>query len=180
MEDYEILFSRPADGLGLLSFAFFLAPTNTKIPNNSSDGGNLGLVDRNSAFNQFVGIEFDNYVNEWDPKYSHIGIDVNSIISLKTTPWKRVSGALVDVSIAYDSNSNILSVVLSDDQDQLSTVAQVVDFKDVLPENVRIGFSASTSLLHAQYHKINSWSFSSTFKTTPSITSSNNTSSYVA
>ncbi|GAU17022.1 hypothetical protein TSUD_37800 [Trifolium subterraneum] len=170
----------PADGL-----AFFLAPTNhTQIPDNS-DGGKLGLVDGNSHFNQFVGVEFDSFINEWDPDYSHIGIDVNSLISLKTTPWKRVNGEVVNVSIAYDSNSKTLSVFLPDNNGQLSTVAQVVvDFKDVLPETVIIGFSASNSIDYRQHHIIKSWSFHSTFKTTPKktlrITSSNDISSYVA
>ncbi|CAJ2629417.1 unnamed protein product [Trifolium pratense] len=149
----------PADGL-----VFFLAPTDTRIPNNST-GGKLGLVDGNIAFNQFVGVEFDNYVNTWDPNYSHIGIDVNSLISLKTTTWNRVNHALVSVSITYDSNSKILSVVLTDNNGQLSTIAQVVDFKDVLPETVRIGFSASTSAPSRQLHTIQSWSFSSVLKT---------------
>ncbi|PNX91125.1 bark agglutinin lecrpa3-like protein [Trifolium pratense] len=145
----------PADGL-----VFFLAPTNTQIPNNST-GGKLGLVDESFAFNQFVGVEFDNYVNTWDPKYSHIGINVNSLMSLKTATWNRVNHALVSVSIAYDSNSKILSVVLTDNNGQLSTVAHVVDFKEVLPETVRIGFSASTSGPSRQVHTIQSWSFSS-------------------
>jgi hypothetical protein len=136
----------PADGI-----VFFLAPPNTIIPN-VSIGGWLGVIDGNNGFNQFVGVEFDNYANEWDPKYPHIGIDVNSLISLKTTPWNRVNRALVCVSIAYDSNSKTLSVVLTDNNGQLSTVAQVVDFKDVLPETVRIGFSASTSGPSRQLH----------------------------
>jgi hypothetical protein len=63
-----------------------------------------------------------------------------------------VNRALVCVSIAYDSNSKTLSVVLTDNNGQLSTVAQVVDFKDVLPETVRIGFSASTSGPSRQLH----------------------------
>ncbi|MCH79900.1 lectin [Trifolium medium] len=162
----------PADG-----FVFVLVPSDGWYPGNSA-GGNLGVVDASNAYNNFVGVEFDNYINEWDPTYPHIGIDVNSIKSLKTKPWKRVNLALVKVSIAYDSDSKILSVVLSDDLGQLSTVAQVVDFKDVLPETVRIGFSAATSALMRQVHNIHSWDFSSILKTTTSST--NNISSYVA
>jgi hypothetical protein len=164
--------TQPADGL-----VFFLAPPDATIPS-TSVGGWLGVIDGKNAFNQFVGVEFDNFINEWDPDYSHIGIDVNSLISLKTTPWKRVNEVLVEVSIAYDSNSKILSVVLSDDLQQLSTVAQVVDFKDVLPETVKIGFSASNSA--GQRHNIHSWAFSSILKTATSSTNSNNITSYVA
>nr|AAP03086.1 lectin [Galega orientalis] len=153
----------PADGL-----VFFLSPPNTKIPNNSA-GGNLGVVDGLHAFNQFVGVEFDNYVNEWDPKHPHIGIDVNSLISLKTTTWNKVSSVSsntwVKVSIAYDSLSKTLSVVVIGENGQITTVDQVVDLKDVLPETVSVGFSASTSKNARQIHLIHSWSFSSSLKT---------------
>ncbi|MCH83172.1 lectin [Trifolium medium] len=52
----------PADGI-----IFFLAP-NTDFPSNS-EGGLLGVVDGNRAYNEFVGVEFDTYQNEWDPSY---------------------------------------------------------------------------------------------------------------
>ncbi|CAJ2629416.1 unnamed protein product [Trifolium pratense] len=165
----------PADGL-----VFVLVPSDGWYPGDSA-GGNLGVVDAGKAYNNFVGVEFDNYINEWDPNYPHIGINVNSIKSLKTKPWKRVNLALVKVSIAYDSDSKILSVVLTDDLGQLSTVAQVVDFKDALPETVRVGFSAATSTLSRQVHNIHSWDFTSILKTTTSSTNSSaNISSYVA
>ncbi|KEH15663.1 putative concanavalin A-like lectin/glucanase domain, legume lectin [Medicago truncatula] len=159
----------PADGL-----IFFIAPPNSVIPNNAA-GGNLGVVDPNTAFNRFVGVEFDNYVNEWDPDYAHIGIDVNSLISSKTVVWKPLHGYYVKVSIAYDSSSKILSVVLTDQSGQLATVAQVVDLKAVLPETVTIGISASTSELCRQIQNIYAWSFTSTLKTTISSITSNNT-----
>lgn len=161
--------SVPADGL-----IFFIAPPNSVIPNNATSG-NLGVVDPNTAFNRFVGVEFDNYVNEWDPDYPHIGIDVNSLISSKTVVWKPLTDRHVKVSIAYDSSSKILSVVLTDDNGQFATVAQVVDLKAVLPETVTIGISASTSEFCRQIHNIYAWSFTSTLKTTISSITSNNT-----
>ncbi|GAU51360.1 hypothetical protein TSUD_413050 [Trifolium subterraneum] len=157
----------PADGL-----IFFLAPQDTKIPNGSL-GGNLGVVDGSSPVNQFVGVEFDNFANRWDPSYSHVGIDVNSLISLKTAKWNRASEVLVDVSIAYDANSKILSVSLTDSDDQFLTLSQVVDFKDVLPEIVRIGFSGATSNVGFQLNTIHSWSFTSTWNTDTSSTTLN-------
>ncbi|AES70059.2 putative concanavalin A-like lectin/glucanase domain, legume lectin [Medicago truncatula] len=151
----------PADGL-----IFFLAPPNSVIPNSSIHGGDLGVIDDTTAFNRFVGVEFDNFVNEWDPNHSHIGIDVNSLISSKIGSWKSETGVLYNVRIIYDSLSKTLSVSLTDENGQVSTVAQVVDLKDVLPETVSIGLSASTSANLRQKHVIKTWSFNSILKTT--------------
>ncbi|XP_013459893.2 putative bark agglutinin LECRPA3 [Medicago truncatula] len=140
---------------------FFLAPQDTVIPPNSG-GSNLGVVDAQNAFNQFVGVEFDSYANQYDPKYPHIGIDVNSVISSRTTPWNRVSGSLVKVSIIYDSLSNTLSVAATDNNGQISTVAHAVDLKAVLPQNVRVGLSATVTSGGRQLQNIHSWSFTST------------------
>ncbi|XP_058770092.1 putative bark agglutinin LECRPA3 [Vicia villosa] len=150
--------SKPADG-----FVFFLAP-DSEIPNNSS-GGHLGIVDRNKDLNNFVGVELDNYVNSWDPKYSHIGINFNSLMSLKTVPWNRADKALSHVTITYDSISKTLTVVLADQNGQFTTLGQVLDLKEMLPETVRIGFSASTSRASRQLHNIRSWYFGSVLKT---------------
>nr|BAA36416.1 lectin-related polypeptide [Robinia pseudoacacia] len=157
----------PADGI-----VFFLAPPDTEIPNNSS-GGKLGIVDGNNAFNQFVGVEFDSYINDWDADSAHIGIDVNSLISLKTVKWNRVSGSLVNVGIIYDSLTKTLSVAVTHANGQISTIAQVVDLKAVLPEKVRVGFSAATTSGGQQIHDIHSWSFTSNLETTVSVTSEN-------
>jgi hypothetical protein len=160
----------PGDGL-----IFFLAPPNSVIPNlNNTDGGDLGVVDETTAFNRFVGVEFDNYHNDWDPNNAHIGIDVNSLISSKTSPWDSQNGVLYNVSIIYDSSSKTLSVSLIDENGQLSTVAQVVDLKAVLPETVSIGLSGSTSVEKRQIYVIETWSFKSILKTTISSSTSEN------
>lgn len=146
----------PADGI-----VFFLAPqdNNIEIPSNSA-GGNLGVVDGKNAFNRFVGVEFDSYANEWDPNSAHVGIDVNSLISLKTEKWNRVSGSLVKVTITYESLTKTLSVSWSNGNigPMISTVSQVVDLKAVLPEVVRVGLSATTTEKR-ETHDIHSWSF---------------------
>ena len=157
-----------ADGL-----IFFLAPTNSAISNNPQ-GGDLGVVDEKTAFNRFVGVEFDDYINDWDHKYPHIGIDVNSLISTKAAPWNPANGVLVTVNIIYDSLSKTLSVSLTDTNGQVSTVAQVVDLQDVLPETVNVGLSASTSQSCRQINVIETWTFTSILKTTISSSTSNN------
>ncbi|TXG60050.1 hypothetical protein EZV62_014623 [Acer yangbiense] len=66
--------------------SFFLAPYDSKIPPNSS-GGFLALFIPETAItnissNQIVAVEFDSYMNEWDPSDDHVGINVNSIVSV--------------------------------------------------------------------------------------------------
>jgi len=152
----------PASGL-----VFILTPPDrANIPGNSV-GGNLGVVDGNNAHNQFVGVEFDTSSSgSWDPKYRHIGIDVNSLISLKTVKWNRVSGALVDVTITYDNLSKTLNVVVYYPDGTFTTIAQVIDLKEVLPHTVRIGFSAATTTGARQLHHLHAWSFKSNLDTT--------------
>lgn len=156
-------------GSGLV---FHLLPLDQNYLPNNSDGGYLGVIDSKNAFNQFVGVEFDG-VSPWDPKYTHVGIDVNSLISLKTVKWNRVSGALVDVNISYDNLSKTLNVVVSYPDGTFSTIAQVIDLKEVLPHTVRIGFSAATLNTTRQLHHIHSWSFKSNLDTTTTTTSDN-------
>jgi hypothetical protein len=146
LEDFEP--SIPAGG----EFFFFIAPPNSKILDSSSGGNSMDDT-------RYVAVKF----KEQDPNF--VGIDVNTFISLKTSKWKRVNKALVDVTIAYDSVSKILTVAVTDSDDQFLTVSEVVDFKEVLPEIVRFGFSAHTSAQANQLHSIHSWSFTSNLKT---------------
>ncbi|XP_057446388.1 putative bark agglutinin LECRPA3 [Lotus japonicus] len=151
----------PADGV-----VFFLAPWGTEIPPNS-EGGYLGICDSKSGLNQFVAVEFDSHPNTWDPSSmrSHIGIDVNSIISLNAVNWNRVSGSLEKVTIIYDSLTKTLSVAMTHENGEISTVAEEIDLKVVLPEKVSVGFSATTWDKHRERHDIYSWSFTSTLET---------------
>ncbi|KAL1295053.1 hypothetical protein AAHE18_19G183900 [Arachis hypogaea] len=136
-----------------------------------SSGRFLGVVNGSNAFNQFVGVEFDTYTNEWDPDSAHVGIDdVNSLISLKTVKWNRVSGSLVRVSIIYDSLFKTLSIFVTNKNGRITTVSQVVDLKAVLPEKVRVGLSATTTGGGVEAHDIYLWSFTSNLETTTSST----------
>ncbi|XP_058760877.1 non-seed lectin-like [Vicia villosa] len=144
---------------------FFIAPPNTEIPENS-ESQYLGVVDSKDATNQFVGLEFDLYSDTFDPKMKHIGIDVNSLISLRTEKWNWVNGSWTKVSIIYDSPSKTLSALVTYESGEYTSIAQAVDLKTVLPNIVSIGFSATT--ISAASHIIHSWSFRSNLETTTS------------
>ncbi|KAL1365468.1 hypothetical protein HN51_013489 [Arachis hypogaea] len=150
--------------------AFFLAPVDFEIPPNSS-GGFLGLFNtttKDSAQNQIVLVEFDSYPNsEWGETVQHVGINNNSIVSTKWTPWNTSlhSGDTADVWISYNSTTKNLSVSWkyqnSYDPEEHTSLSLAIDLTRVLPEWVTIGFSAATGYF-GETHTLLSWEFNST------------------
>ncbi|RDX64380.1 L-type lectin-domain containing receptor kinase IX.1, partial [Mucuna pruriens] len=157
--------SQVGDGL-----AFFIAPFDSVIPNNSA-GGYLGLFSNESAFdtskNQLVAVEFDSFKNKWDPSSDHVGINVNSIQSVANVSWRSniKNGSVANAWIWYNSTTKNLSVFLTYANnptfDGNSSLSYVIDLRDVLPEFVRVGFSAATGQW-IEIHNILNWSFNST------------------
>ncbi|KAF8406123.1 hypothetical protein HHK36_008203 [Tetracentron sinense] len=115
-----------------------------------------------------VAVEFDTYQNEqWDPSDNHVGINVNSIQSVTNLTWDRSmhNASIVDVWISYNSSTKNLSVFLTSLDNPISSgnsrLSYQVDLMKYLPEQVTIGFSASTGW-QTQIHNILSWEFNST------------------
>ncbi|KAK8501395.1 hypothetical protein V6N12_021090 [Hibiscus sabdariffa] len=161
--------SEYGDGL-----SFFMAPFVSAMPRNSS-GGYLGLFNPNSTVsnstaNSIVAVEFDSFRNEWDPSDDHVGINVNSIVSVRNVTWQSSikDGRTANAWVSYNSTTRNLSVFLTYANNPVfsgnSSLAFTVDLRDVLPEWVRIGFSASTGR-QVEIHNILSWSFDSTLET---------------
>ncbi|KAL6313118.1 hypothetical protein AAG906_021649 [Vitis piasezkii] len=104
-----------------------------------------------------------------DPVSDHVGIDINSMISVKTVNWSSniKEGKLNHVSIRYTSSSQNLSVVLitelMDDKTTSQSLSYKVDLREYLPEFVTIGFSGATGKLF-QINNVFSWNFSSTLQ----------------
>ncbi|XVF61480.1 hypothetical protein PTKIN_Ptkin08bG0133000 [Pterospermum kingtungense] len=153
--------------------SFFIAPFDSKIPPNSSDGY-LALFNpnstSNSSNNNIVAVEFDSFQNEWDPSDDHVGININSIVSVKTVTWKSSikNGSRANAWVSYNSSKRNLSVFLTYADKPVfignSSLAYIVNLKDYLPEWVRIGFSASTGR-QVEIHNILTWSFDSSLET---------------
>ncbi|XP_050894308.1 lectin 5-like [Lathyrus oleraceus] len=156
-------------------FTFFIASLGYEFPDNSSsEGGFLGLFDKETAFNtsenSIVAVEFDSFTNEWDPLFPenspHIGIDINTIESSIAVPWpidRQPQGSIGKARISYNSASKELSVFVSYPNSPVKVdvvVSYPVDFAAVLSDWVLVGFSGATGQL-AETHDILSWSFSS-------------------
>ncbi|MED6195836.1 hypothetical protein PIB30_041626 [Stylosanthes scabra] len=153
-------------------FTFFLGPLRQKLFPNST-GGYLGLFNPETALdpskNQILAIEFDTFPNEWDPseptitQAPHIGIHVGSVKSVATVEWPAYSiptTAFGSAIIKYESETKRLSVLVNYPEISNATISlfATVDLRDVLPEYVRVGFSAATGNV-VETHEISSFEF---------------------
>nr|CAD27484.2 lectin [Vicia faba] len=140
-------------------FTFFIAPVDTKP---QTGGGYLGVFNGKDYDKtaQTVAVEFDTFYNAaWDPSNGkrHIGIDVNCIKSISTKSWNLQNAEEAHVAISFNATTNLLSVTLlypnSLEEENLTgyTLSEVVPLKDVVPEWVRIGFSATTGAEYATH-----------------------------
>ncbi|XP_073126979.1 agglutinin-2-like [Henckelia pumila] len=145
-----------ADGL-----AFFIAPVNTTIPSGST-GGHLGIYDPSDRPTSLFAVEFDVYANQWDPSYNHVGININSRTSVNITRFEGL-GQVVTARINYNSNTKKITVATNYGS-KTSTLSYVYDLKNALPQQVRVGISASTGLSAAYVANFDvfSWYFTST------------------
>lgn len=149
--------------------AFFLAPVGFEIPPNSV-GGFLGLyntTNSDSSKNQLVHVELDSFANpEWDPAFTHVGINNNSISSAVDTTWNASfhSGDTADVWITYNASTRNLSVSWTyqrtPNTQENTSLSYQIDLRKVLPEWVTVGFSAATGY-YGERHTLLSWEFSS-------------------
>ncbi|KAL6347584.1 hypothetical protein AAG906_026110 [Vitis piasezkii] len=146
---------------------FFL--NGTQLPSNVS-GENLGLTKdnvTNTTVITFVAVEFDTFSNKAkrDPVSDHVGIDINSTISVKTVNWSSNigEGKLNHVSIRYTSSSQNLSVVLITEFMDDKTTSQSLSYQVLKYQFVTIGFSGATGK-SVQINNIYSWNFSSTLQ----------------
>ncbi|KAK4254167.1 hypothetical protein QN277_009582 [Acacia crassicarpa] len=180
LTDFNTRFTFVIDSMGNQRFgdgmAFFLAPIDSKLPNIPKVGGGaMGLIIGgnetilNSEDHPFVAVEFDIFPNVesydgWDPNYTHVGVDINSIKSIATVQWYAdiKGGKTNEAFISYNASTYNLSVLFTGFDLSNNTVwqhlYQIVDLKKYLPEWVTFGFSAGTGQLFAA-HRINKWSF---------------------
>ncbi|XP_058080727.1 L-type lectin-domain containing receptor kinase IX.1-like [Magnolia sinica] len=143
--------------------AFFMAPVSSKLPENST-GKWLGLFNsttNNATSTRLVAVEFDTFENEWDPSANHIGIDVNTIVSVTNMTWNSniKSGEIGSAWIGYNSTAKNFYVYLTyggDSYDGIPSLSYSLDLMEVLPNEVVIGFSAATGS-STELHKILSW-----------------------
>ncbi|KAI5060903.1 hypothetical protein GOP47_0023408 [Adiantum capillus-veneris] len=154
-----------------------------KAPNNS-DGRFFGLFDPHAATEaqKFFAVEFDTYLSSDlnDPSASHIGIDVNSLVSRNYTDTSPTSSSpfypqlylynndTFTARIAYDSLTNLIQVWMTNSLSSASAMSQAVlelsyDLSTVFEDFMYVGFSATNKVGEdgMEGHVVKSWSFTS-------------------
>ncbi|XP_015892161.1 L-type lectin-domain containing receptor kinase IX.1-like [Ziziphus jujuba] len=164
-----IVYSTNQAGKNGDGFAFFLAQPPFRIPY-FTDGSRIGLMNEGgfaSSSNPFVAVEFDTFPNRVDPQDmdEHVGINVNSMVSRKTTSWlcNITTWNVYNATVSYSSTTKNLSVSFTGYKDSVpvqQSLSDEIDLADYLPEMVTIGFSAANGKLTSR-HILRSWSFRS-------------------
>ncbi|KAL1534768.1 mannose/glucose-specific lectin Cramoll-like [Salvia divinorum] len=147
----------PADGL-----VFFVGPVGSTIPAGSA-GGNLGMYNQSGLAPNVFAVEFDVWVNTWDPSFRHIGINLGSRTSSNVTSFEGTNGQPVSARINYEAATKVITVHATAAAGTFE-VSLAYDLSTLLPEHVQVGLSASSGLqlVDAAIHDVVSWYFSST------------------
>ncbi|XP_022855632.1 probable L-type lectin-domain containing receptor kinase S.7 [Olea europaea var. sylvestris] len=166
---FSTRFSFSIDNVNPSSFGdgltFFLSPNNQTL---GSPGGYLGLVNSSQLTKErFIAIEFDTRQDLLfnDPDENHVGLDINSLNSIKTANSmiqgvNLKGGNLITAWIDYENEKKKLEIFLSyssfKPEEPLLRVG--VDLSDYLKEFMYVGFSASTEG-STELHFIQNWNF---------------------
>ncbi|KAK7392789.1 hypothetical protein VNO78_21237 [Psophocarpus tetragonolobus] len=149
-------------------FAFILAD-DTSLQLNSG-GQWLGIVNSSSiGVTNIVAVEFDtrkSYPEDVDD--NHVGVDVKSINSIKQQSLgphgvNISSGTHLAASIHFDAKEGRMTIFVSTSTDlnlRKPVLMVELDLSTLLPEDIFVGFSASTGE-YTQLNAIRSWNFSS-------------------
>ncbi|XP_026390926.1 agglutinin-2-like [Papaver somniferum] len=160
---FRLLDRTESYGDGITFFLF--RDTSSDPPPSSSDGGGLALFStgkpENTSESNTVAVEFDTFKNAWDPSADHVGINVNSIVSVANVSLEKDSlkdGRTANAWVTYNGTTKNLSVFLTYDnnpvfREQNPILFHIVDLSKVLPRKIIVGFSASMGS-GVEIHKI--------------------------
>jgi serine/threonine protein kinase len=145
-------------------------------------GGDLCLLkaaNNGLVSNQVFAVEFDTYYNPEfnDSSDSHIGVDINSVISSWSynlctgNAWNcsyLANGGYFTAWIDYDNASQSLQVFFANGslynhipKPQKPVITAAVSLTDLVDEYMYVGFTSSTGM-YFEVHQIQSWTFTST------------------
>ncbi|GAB2301985.1 hypothetical protein Dimus_036010 [Dionaea muscipula] len=167
---YRINGSAAGEGM-----AFVISP-DIDIPP-ASDGGYLGLTNSTTngrAPENLITIEFDTFKPGSDPDNNHIGLNINNVISNKTTSLSDFNITLAPngtkfhvVWIQYNGRDKSLAVYMAEQDndagvsvpqpDTAVLTAEGLDMSQIVKQYSYFGFSASTGNQTSELHCVLSW-----------------------
>ncbi|KAK3420805.1 hypothetical protein EUGRSUZ_G00265 [Eucalyptus grandis] len=136
--------------------------------------GMFDSINNGNATNHVLGVEFDT-VQDYefaDINDNHVGIDLNGLVSVKSTPagyyadggkfndLNLKSGKPMQVWVDYDGMEKLISVTLAPIKMQKPNtplLSLTYDLASIFNENMYVGFSSSTGLL-TNTHYVLGWS----------------------
>ena len=148
--------SSPWPGEGL---TFVVAPSRDEPPPGSY-GGYLGLTNATleanptPARNRFMAVEFDTTKQDYDPSDNHVGLNIGSVVSVKTadlTAFRIATNSSNPTNytawVEYDGAARHVSVymgVRGEPKPASPVLDSPLDLSEHVPEKACIGFTAST------------------------------------
>ncbi|GAB4847658.1 hypothetical protein Ancab_026720 [Ancistrocladus abbreviatus] len=161
--------SVPGEGL-----TFVVAP-DVDIPP-GSDGEYLGLTNSTTdgrPSNRLLAVEFDTFKQDFDPDNNHVGLNVNSVRSNKTTSLSSFNITLAPngtkfhkVWVQYNGVKKTLAVFMAELDDAYQPAplpetpvltAAELDLSSIVNKDSYFGFSASTGNSTSELHCVLSW-----------------------
>eukprot|EP00262_Sarcandra_glabra_P021340 TRINITY_DN8972_c0_g1_i1.p1 TRINITY_DN8972_c0_g1~~TRINITY_DN8972_c0_g1_i1.p1 ORF type:complete len:354 (-),score=40.70 TRINITY_DN8972_c0_g1_i1:167-1228(-) len=153
----------PGDGDGL---AFVVLPHG--FPFECNEGGSFGLLPGLERASGVLAVEFDTSMDEKyrDPNGNHVGIDVDSLVSAKTSDVSSInlvlnSGEKLHCWIDYNANLKKLEVRLSNSGANMPynpLISYSVDLSEMWKEDMFVGISSFNGN-STQTSSVYSWSF---------------------
>ncbi|KAJ4876590.1 L-type lectin-domain containing receptor kinase IV.1 [Raphanus sativus] len=162
--------------LGGDGIAFVVAPTSSlPFARSGQYLGLFNLVNNGNETNNIFAVELDTIQNNEfnDTNDNHVGIDINSLKSVKSSPagyWDEkgqfkdltlISGKPMQVWVDYNGRTNQINVTIAPfrkDKPTKPLVSTVRDLSPVLLQDMFVGFSSSTGLIKTK-HVVLGWSF---------------------
>ncbi|XXG54510.1 hypothetical protein AAC387_Pa03g2371 [Persea americana] len=157
--------------------AFVLSASKNLTADKSSQDMGLSLSNKRNSSKHIVAIEFDTVKNpeSEDIDYNHAGIDINSLVSVKSAPaayfanenggfrnFSLGSGNPIQVWVEYSGLEKQINVTLSPTnvaKPNLPLLSLDMDLSPIIEDSMYMGFSSSTGIVVASSNYILGWSF---------------------
>ncbi|KAF8077040.1 hypothetical protein N665_1066s0002 [Sinapis alba] len=176
-ESGHAFYSKPIrliPGFGGNGMAFVIAP-NFSIPT-AAPGQYLGLfniINNSNDTDHVFAVEFDTFQDTVDPDNNHVGIDINSMKSVKSAPagyWYEndqfsnltlISCKPMQVWVDYDGRTHQINVTVAPfrmHKPEKPLISIVRDLSSVLLQDMFVGFSSAAGSAVSE-HFVLGWSF---------------------